>query len=234
MRNYEKFMCRPLLKVIQDVSLSTSWVSCLIAAIARKPKVMLCLTCLDASIISCLNCSWLQISNLFPLELRELNRAHEICSDRTGVSRHIETYCARAALERRLEHRLELRLASSHFPGFLWHGRCRCSWCGEAAGEAPAAEVALTLVTRPLRLWECSWSFSWTWSSSARSCRLRKLFSSWLASSFSNVLTCLEVVSTSFWDSIVRSREITSARALLQDGFHTVASWWATYHLLHH
>ena len=32
---------------------------------------MLGLTCLDASTISCLNCSWLQVWTLFPLELRQ-------------------------------------------------------------------------------------------------------------------------------------------------------------------
>ena len=84
-------------------------------------------------------------------------------SDRTArdlrVSRHIsiETYCARAALERRLERRLEFRLVWSHFPAFFGAGGAGAAGAaGEAAGEAPAAEVALTLVSRPLRLSECS------------------------------------------------------------------------------
>ena len=80
-------------------------------------------------------------------------------SDRTQVSRHIsiETYCARAALERRLERRLEFRLVWSHFPAFFGAGGAGAAGAaGEAAGEAPADEAALTLVSRPLRLSECS------------------------------------------------------------------------------
>lgn len=92
---------------------------------------------------------------------------------------------------------------------------------GEAGdgGDAGAAGAAGADFRKVSRLSVCSFNFFLIWSSSACSaefifcissfrsfkadCKLCNLFSSELASSFSSVLTCLEVVSTSFlWDSI--------------------------------